>query len=58
MAEGKDVLEDEWGTRNSMTAGTQEETTVANSGLAGEYNKAGKADGRDASSGWPSGNPS
>lgn len=37
------------GKKNGMTAGPQEKPSNAGSGgIAGDYNKAGKADGRDA----------
>lgn len=41
------VLKDEHGTHNGMSAGTQEKFKDAGSD---PYNKAGKAEGRDASS--------
>lgn len=41
------VLKDDWGKKNGMTAGRQESLKDAGSD---PYNKAGKAEGRDASS--------
>jgi hypothetical protein len=40
------VLKDDHGTKNGMSAGAQERTKEAGND---PYNKAGKADGRDAS---------
>lgn len=41
------VLKDDHGTKNGMSAGAQEKTREAGND---PYNRAGKADGRDASS--------